>query len=292
MAEADIARSIITAGDVRPIPDPTILTSSLVEAAKQELRRELDGVSQMGAMRDDMAMRAIDDTRDQLRREGAAVRAIVEARLDGSDKAIVLLQTTQDRIPGHMNERVSTLQAYIEQKLNTVAEQFHSIQTQFIALDTRIEQNSNSAKEAIATALQAQKEAIAAALQAAKELVAAQNIASTNAILKSETSTDKRIDETQRQLSAMQAALDGRIGLISESVKTMMPREEVLQLFRTVTDKVDGPTGLAQRFEGLAARTATRDEQSQRGTQSNQWLIGAVLGGMGLLLALLAFMKG
>lgn len=244
-----------------PVPDPTLLTGVAVTAAKDEMRREL-----------------------------VSVREVLEARLDASDKAIVLLQTTLDRLPEQMNERVAHLHEVVQQRFATQDEHFRSIAGQFIERDIRSEQTSIAAKEAIATALQAAKEAVGAALQAAKEAVAAQNTASNNAILKSETSTDKRIDETIRLLNSTTGALDARIALIAESSKNTMNRQEVEQLWRGVMDKLDGPTGLAMRLESVVARGSGREDQGRSNTATNQWMIGALLGGAALLLTLYSIM--
>jgi len=247
---------------IRPIPDPTILTS-----------------------------RAVDDAKEELRRETTLRIEILEARLNASDKAIVLLQTMQDRLPGHMASSVSHSQELMDQRFKTQDAIFDAINRQFTSLDARTEQDRSAAKEAVATALQAAKEAVAAAFQAAKEVIAAQNSASTSAILKSETSTDKRIDEAIRAANAATAALDARITVLAEGAKNIMTRAEVQQLFATVMDKIDGPTGLAMRLENNIARTSGRDEQARQNTGQNQWIIGAVIGGIGILIAVAALMK-
>jgi Na+-driven multidrug efflux pump len=54
-------------------------------------------------------------------------------------------------------------------------------------------------------------------------------------------------------------------------------------------DKLDGPTGLSMRLENIVARISGRDDQSQRNTQGNQWIVGALIGGIALLLAVLSF---
>jgi len=254
----DSRSPISTGGDVRPIPDPTLLTTTLVEASKDELRREM-----------------------QFRQD------VLEARLDAYDKAIVLLQDRHDRIPAHVEEQIGHIHEVVNRRFDVAWEKFRTIDLQFAERDVRAEQGSGAAKEAVTIALQSGKEAVAAALQAAKEAVQAQNTASASAILKSETSTDKRIDEVLRLLNSTTSALETRITIITEQSKNTMTRQEVEQLFRTVMDKLDGPTGLSMRLENMVARTLGRDEREVRTTTSNQWLVGAVLGGAALLLTMI-----
>ena len=234
----------------RPIPDPTELTNQAVAAAKEELRRELQ-----------------------------AVRDIIQMRLDASDKAVILLQTAHDRIPDHMDKLASQNILLVQQRFLTQEAKFEAIQEQFASLAERRLQDHAIAKEGMATAL-----------QAAKEVIVTQHAASAQAIQKSEASMDKRIDETIRMAQAAAAALDARITVLAEASKNIMTRQEVEQLFRTLMDKLDGPTGLAMRFENLVARTSGRAEQARENTGQNQWVMGAVLGGLGLLLALASLM--
>lgn len=103
-------------GGTRPVPDPTVLTTA------------------------------------QLIREVFGLRELIEARLEGMDKAIELLQEATDRIPAHMKETVQTLRELHDEK-------FAGIDTQFQERDTRTAETASLNKLAIDAALQAQKEA-------------------------------------------------------------------------------------------------------------------------------------
>src|SRR5580693_5239898 len=74
---------------VRPIPDPTTLTTQ------------------------------------QLLREISSTRQIIETRLDGSDKAIELLRMHTDIIPKQIITAVSQLQQLHEEKFLSIANQFN-----------------------------------------------------------------------------------------------------------------------------------------------------------------------
>jgi LPS O-antigen subunit length determinant protein (WzzB/FepE family) len=145
--------------NVKPDPDPTVLTTAqLVMVAKYE-------------------------------------REIMQARLDGMDKALALLQAAVDRSP-------SIAEIYSE-----FSEKFASVQTQFRERDTRTEQTSKDSKVAVD-----------AALQAAKEAVGEQNKSSALAIAKSETATTKQIDSITTLIQTNQKALDDKIADVKDRI--------------------------------------------------------------------------
>jgi hypothetical protein len=139
--------------DVFPRPDPTVLTT-------QQLLREL-----------------------------ASMREIIEARLDGMDKAIVLIQNAVERTP-----TIAEIYAEFREKSN-------SVQTQFRERDARVEQTSKDSKVAVD-----------AALQAAKEAVGEQNKSSSLAIAKSEAATMKQIDQLGILIQNMEKGLNDKVG--------------------------------------------------------------------------------
>ena len=143
--------------DTRPVPDPTVLTTQ------------------------------------QLIREIALSREIIETRLTASDKAIELYQKINDKIPDIIIASVLRLQELHEEK-------FKSIQIQFLERDVRAEQTSRDSKVAVD-----------AALQAAKEAVGEQNKSSALAIAKSETSTNKQIDGINALVASATAGLNDKI---------------------------------------------------------------------------------
>ena len=111
--------------DIRPIPDPTVLTTQQLLAASAVLRDAID-----------------------------AVRKVIETRLDGMDKAIELLRVTStEKFPLMVESKVLNLKDLHDEK-------FKSIQTQFLERDTRTEQTSRDSKVAVDAALQAAKEAV------------------------------------------------------------------------------------------------------------------------------------
>jgi hypothetical protein len=143
--------------DTRPTPDPTVLTTQ------------------------------------QLIREISSMREILEARMDGTDKAILQLQRQVEHGRTEVQDKVGHLQELHEEK-------FKSIAIQFAERDTRTEQMSRDSKVAVD-----------AALQAAKEAVGEQNKSSALAIAKSESATTKQIDQQAVLLQTATRAIDDKI---------------------------------------------------------------------------------
>jgi len=139
-------------------------------------------------------------TTEELRRDVSALREILQARLDGMDRASVVLSETVNRTP-------TVIQTEITHVRELVAERFDSISQQFRERDVRTE---NVAK--------ASKEALDAALLAAKELVAQQNDANAATSEKTEQSTTKQIDQIGSRIDTMQKAFDDRLTELKERI--------------------------------------------------------------------------
>lgn len=154
-------------------------------------------------------------TVEQLQREIATTRNIMEASLDGNrrvfetrlngmDKAIELLQRSADAIPAHIKDAVAQLESLHNERFSSIAAlldtRFDGIDTQFAERDKRTEQLSLADKTAIAAALQAQKEAAGAT-----------NESNSVALIKMETNFTKLIDQGQTLLQAVSRNTDEKI---------------------------------------------------------------------------------
>lgn len=197
-----------------PIPDPTLLTSSLVDKAKEEMRRELTA-SHEGLM---------------ARIEG--VLALLVARHDAADKAVVLLQTAQDRVPTHVSDQIQHLQNLMEQRFATIEERFRSIALQFQERDVRSEQSSTATKIAIDAALQAQKEMVAAQntniAQALARIEATGQKQTEQVVTLAQTSsqaTNDKVDDLKERLSL----IEGRTAGITAAGTTQLASQQVSQ---------------------------------------------------------------
>ncbi|HXJ26379.1 MAG TPA: hypothetical protein VNH17_11790 [Streptosporangiaceae bacterium] len=141
-------------GDWRPVPDPTLLTTA------------------------------------QLLRELGALRELIEARLNGMDRATALLSETVNRTPTVIQTEISHVRELID-------ERFGGIDKQFAERDVRTEQ-----------AAKASKEALDAALLSAKELVSQQNDSNTTKAEKTEQNFTKQIDNALDRISEIKERLD------------------------------------------------------------------------------------
>jgi hypothetical protein len=153
-------------------------------------------------------------TMQQVLRDVAASREIIEARIDGiqnnletrlqeREKAIELLQHAANRIPELVSQDVKHLQLLHEEK-------FSSIRNLLAEKDARSEESSRESKVAIA-----------AALQAAKEAVLAQNESNTRAIDKSEAEFTKQIAGINFLVGAMGKSIDDKIDDIKSRVQSI-----------------------------------------------------------------------
>ena len=166
-------------GDWRPIPDPTKLTT------------------------------------EQLRREVAALREIIETRLDGMDKATGLASVRAadvrediERIRGRLREEMAAEVGQLRELLETRLDGMdRAIAIQFTERDVRTEQTTAGAKQALDAALLAQK-----------ELLAQQNEANSAAAAKAEASFTKQIDQIGAIIQTQEKALDARITGLKERI--------------------------------------------------------------------------
>ena len=143
-------------------------------------------------------------TTEQLLRETASLREIVEAqisgnrlvfeaRLAGMDTALQLLQTTTDKQPVLVDGKLGHLRVLHEEK-------FTSIQVQFTERDVRTEQTAKDSKVAVD-----------AALQAAKEAVGEQNKSNAASIAKQEAAFTKQIDQIVLLITSNNDNTEGKI---------------------------------------------------------------------------------
>ena len=148
-------------GTVVPRPDPTVLTT-------EQLTRGLDNLQRL-----------------------------LEARMDGMDRATALVNQGMMRVPSDVDVKINALQA-----LHT--EKFDSVQRQFEERDVRAKASENAANVAVNAALQAQKEA-----------AGAQNASNALSISKSETATVKQIDGIGLLITSNTTATNDKISALS-----------------------------------------------------------------------------
>jgi hypothetical protein len=166
-------------GEWRPVPDPTTLTT------------------------------------DQLRRELATLREILETRLDAMDRATALansqvnvLRGEVEQIRNRLREETATGIEHLRQLLEARLDGMdRAIELQSAEREVRGEQATESARLAVSTALNAQK-----------ELVAQQNEANTAAAAKAEANFTKQIDQIGTIMQTQEKATDVRITELKERI--------------------------------------------------------------------------
>lgn len=129
-------------------------------------------------------------TTQQLLREVAMLRELLETRLGGMDKAIELVRLDTAKSPAFVADQIHQLQALHEEK-------FRSVAVQFVERDIRSEQTSRDSKVAVD-----------AALQAAKEAVGEQNKSNSLSNAKMETAVTKQIDALVVLIQSQSKAMD------------------------------------------------------------------------------------
>lgn len=154
-------------------------------------------------------------TTEQLRRELASLREILETRLTGMDTATDLLAmrlerlTTEfvSRLDHQQSDRLDQLAALREAMTGKIDltkaimdERFNAVDTRFTERDTRTEQEKQESRISLD-----------AALAAAKEAVSEQNKANTLAIDKSGAATQKQIDAQAAQMATSVKSLEDKI---------------------------------------------------------------------------------
>ena len=169
-------------------------------------------------------------TTRQLQRELANLREVLEAKMTKTDALIELLQAAHVSSPDAITKEIGHLQRLHDEK-------FLAIQTQFRERDTRTEQTAKDSKVAVD-----------AALQAAKEAVGEQNKSSALAIAKSETSTNKQLEQIGGTISAVTTSLNDKIDDVKGRLTTM---DGIVKGGNAVKD--DGRANVAIAVAAIAA---------------------------------------
>lgn len=149
-----------------------------------------------------------DATAAMMQREVDSLRQLLEARLDGIDRATVVFTDNLTRVPTEVDKQVGRLRELHDEKFiaatDVRSKMADGIQKQFDERDIRSKASELSAQVAVSAALQAQKEA-----------AAAQNDSNAAAITKSEAATTKQIDGILALLASNTKAIDEKITSIN-----------------------------------------------------------------------------
>jgi len=146
-------------------------------------------------------------TTQALLREVQALKELFDQRVDAIEKAVAVAHENMVRVPNETDKAIQHLREVFEERFSTLLEKFAGVQTQFKERDTRVEQTARASKEALD-----------AALQAAKEAVGKQNDSFVTSIAKSETATNKQIEQLGQLIATMTGANSAKVDDLKERI--------------------------------------------------------------------------
>jgi hypothetical protein len=183
----------------------------------------------------------------------------IEHRIDGSDKAVGLLQAFADRAPTTMD-----VQHQVIQLREVAMEKFDGIRTQLSERDIQTEKASRDVKSAVD-----------AAFAAAKEAVGEQNKSNTLAITKSEAGVKEQLALLVESMKTNAKSIDDKISDIKERITIIESKTSVSDPSTAIT--------LAKLDATVARLSSTGDiGAGSKAGQAALWAL--VVGGIGLLL--------
>jgi hypothetical protein len=257
-----------SASEIIPNPDPSVVTAAAID-------RAIGNAILIVNARVDGMQKAVDVFQADLTRVPTAVdrailglRELIESNIECVKEDLLETRTNVERTQVTIKSEIGHLQALVFteiKKLSEVSlERFNRIDTQFIERDKRTDQLSL-----------ADKTAVAAALQAAKEAVGAQNTSNSIAIAKSESSTVESIRQLQTLFNSAIAAVNDK-----------------LNDTRSRLDRGDGSTSGSDR-----SRVEQRESSSDKRHEAidSRALVFAVLAtclaGAGFLVAIMTYIS-
>jgi len=217
----------------------------------------------MGGLREEVGPHTADPTAlttQQLLRENFWLRellesriAAVEVRIDGSDKAVMLLQAFADRTP-----TTKDVQHETEQLREVVMTMFSGIQTQLKDRDAQTDKATHDARMAVDAAFAAAKESMT----------------------KSEAGFTKQIDGIAELIRSSSRAVDDKINDMKERVT-------IIESKTSVSDPAVTANLLELRQLTAALKTGSDFGGGKTAGQAALWAL--IVGGVGLLFGLGSF---
>lgn len=202
-------------GDLIPRPDPTALTATAVANAKDDLRRELASQKEILEARIGRIETGQRDNATNTRSETAdminSLEAILTQRIAGLEQIMKILDKVINSGPAERDALRERLQNDINIAVDNLKhlheERFAAIAQQFTERDIRSEQDKKSSKDALDAALLAQKES-----------VSQQNDANTTKADKTEASFTKQIDQVGNLITALDKSWQDRFTELKERI--------------------------------------------------------------------------
>ena len=201
--------------DLVPRPDPTALTATAVSQAKDDLRRELASqkeILEARIARNESAVReAATERRNEIANAVTSLESLLTQRIAGLEQIMKILDRVVNSGPEERDDLRERLQTDIAVAVDNLKhlheERFSAIAQQFAERDVRSEQEKKASKEALDAALLAQKES-----------VKQQNDANTTAANLAGSNSTKQIDLVGTQITALDKSLTDRISELKERI--------------------------------------------------------------------------
>jgi hypothetical protein len=206
-------------GDSRPVPDPTVLTSALVDKAI------------------------------------AALEKVFDTRMVGIDREIAELRAGLAARPVEIEMAVRHLQELHDEKFKTVEEKFAGVQIQFKERDERTTASKTASDTAVAAALQAQKEAagesaksFTLSIDKSERATLEQITQQRSQIQSSTTNLDGKIDDLKERVTRIEGAAVGIVSAKTETTQAHTSNTQNIAMIVGIIGAVGVVIALIERF--------------------------------------------
>jgi hypothetical protein len=239
-SEAPDYAAAAQAGDLRPRPDPSTLTTAQLREGLSNLRELIE--SRLNAM--DTATQLLAETvksipalaEDQRQHELTGLRDQIDARFSAMDKATELLAASVGRVPSDTDKQVSALRELLGARIDGMDVATKLLAENVRQVPTDIDKASIALREILTGEIRSVQDvanekflaidgtfasnalALTAALAAQKEAAAEQNKSNTLAITKSEQATKETISANAAQTATGISALASNVQDVKERV--------------------------------------------------------------------------
>ena len=180
-----------------PVPDPSILTTEQINRTTQALRVEFN-------------------------LQFVALRDAITTRLDGMDKATLLLAETVNRVPTVLDREITRLNEMFAEKMLAAgllnAQQFSTIDKWFHEKDIQTEERKTAAATAVAAAFAAERQAADAQQRANEQAIAKSETSVNKQIEDLKLSVNKQFEDLKSLFNTKNNSTDDKIGGIGERI--------------------------------------------------------------------------
>lgn len=272
-----------SSGDLRPIPDPTVLTDQLVTKAIRAVTETFD--AKLNALADKA------DTLDRFntRHTDLAVaqfRELMEARIASLIEADSNSMIQRELLVHQITESQEQLSHLFEQRIASLTETVAVLKT---TVNERFTQGDVQTEKAARDV----KSAVDAAFAAAKEAVGEQNKSNALSIAKSEVATTKQIDQLSENLRISVKNTDDKIDGIKNNFDDKYTDLKDRVVAMEARGSVNDPSTVIalKELNGNVSNLRTSRDAGEGRSKGTSEIIGWAVGIGGLVVALMvAFM--